>query len=180
MSNPFAELINPPMGGESWRWGIVVAASPLRVKLDGDSEPLLATPDSLTPCTVGDRVRCHVYHRRVTVMGVASSGARWRFVDVPISRSWDGWIGVWTDGQMCHLVGAPQWSEATTKNKEYTVATLPVEIRPLWTQRVPINAGGGYPGQLTIHADGRIVVYTYTAHSVGQSISLAGSWATHQ
>lgn len=70
VSNPFAELITSPVLTDSWRWGNVVAVSPLRVILDGDTEPLLATPDSLVFCVVGDRVRCHVYNRRVTVMGM--------------------------------------------------------------------------------------------------------------
>lgn len=70
MTNPFEMLIARPVETDSWRWGRIVSVNPLRVQLDGDTEPLTATPDSLVWCVTGDRVRCHVYNRRVTVMGM--------------------------------------------------------------------------------------------------------------
>lgn len=70
MTNPFEMLIARPVETDNWRWGRIVSVNPLRVQLDGDSEPLIATPDSLVHCVTGDRVRCHVYNRRVTVMGM--------------------------------------------------------------------------------------------------------------
>lgn len=58
-----------PTPADSWRWGLVVGVRPLRVHLEGDPSPLTITPESLVACSTGDRVRCHVYNRRVTIMG---------------------------------------------------------------------------------------------------------------
>lgn len=69
--NPFATLIPTRMESkESWRWGAIQSVAPLRVKLDGDTEALTASPDTLVPVKLGDRVRVHVYNRRATIIGV--------------------------------------------------------------------------------------------------------------
>jgi len=53
-------------------WGTVTQASPLRVKLDGDSAQLPFTPESLVDpqsLTVAARVRCEISDRRFIVVG---------------------------------------------------------------------------------------------------------------
>ena len=71
-NNPLANLLATTGGNRDvWRWATVTATDPLRIRLDGDSKPLLTTPDTLTAVTTGDRVRVHVYHHRVTIMGIA-------------------------------------------------------------------------------------------------------------
>lgn len=53
-------------------WGTVTALSPLRVRLDGDTSAIPATPDSLidsAALAVSDRVRCEVTANRVIVLG---------------------------------------------------------------------------------------------------------------
>ena len=50
--------------------GTVTQASPLRVQLDGDSAPLLATPDTVAaPLFTGDRVLCLLIGRALVVAG---------------------------------------------------------------------------------------------------------------
>lgn len=64
--------------GTSWTWATVTQASPLRVQLDGDSSPLLASPDTLVHATdlaVGDRVRCELTNRRLIVHGRSAGGS---------------------------------------------------------------------------------------------------------
>lgn len=64
-----------PAPEASFRWGTVVNNSPLSVILDGDSWPLVATPDTLVdPRTLseGDRVWVQLYSRRVIVVGTAN------------------------------------------------------------------------------------------------------------
>ncbi len=58
-------------------WGTVTAVSPLRVRLDGDVEPLPLTPELLVSplgLAPGDRVRCELADRRVVVHGRAGGG----------------------------------------------------------------------------------------------------------
>lgn len=55
------------------RWGTITGTSPLRVRLDGDTDPLPFTPDSLIDPLIlelGDRVRCEV-SGRVVIVGKA-------------------------------------------------------------------------------------------------------------
>ena len=73
-NNPLANLLPPADSGDVWRWATVTNLNPLRIRLDGDSQPLLSTPDTVTPVQAGDRVRVHVYHRRATIMGIAGGG----------------------------------------------------------------------------------------------------------
>lgn len=54
----------------SGRWATVTQASPLRVKIDGDSSALGFTPDTLVAgLAVSDRVWVQVYKRRLVVLG---------------------------------------------------------------------------------------------------------------
>lgn len=74
--NPLTGLIEPPDRRDSWRWGTVVSGSPVRVRLDGDSEASLATPDCLVSVTAGDRVRVQIANRRMTVFGKLHAGTQ--------------------------------------------------------------------------------------------------------
>ena len=68
-NNPFATLLPTGTNSESWRWATVTSIDPLRIQLDGDSQPLLSTPDSLITPTAGQRVRVHLYNHRATIIG---------------------------------------------------------------------------------------------------------------
>jgi hypothetical protein len=57
---------------DKWRWATVTAVSPLRIRLDGEAEPLDITPDTLAgPLSVGDRVWTQTSGRRILVAGVS-------------------------------------------------------------------------------------------------------------
>ncbi|WP_136191974.1 hypothetical protein [Actinomyces procaprae] len=58
----------------SYRWGTVTSASPLRVRLDGDSAPLGASPVSLVAApAVGARVLVLLHGRRAVVLGTPAT-----------------------------------------------------------------------------------------------------------
>jgi microcystin-dependent protein len=62
------DLLLPEAGppSDSWRWGTITSTSPLRVQLDGDTDPLDVDPDVLTIGMVtGERVYCQLHGRRV-------------------------------------------------------------------------------------------------------------------
>lgn len=75
-NNPLSDLLPAASdGADSWRWATVTSTNPLRIRLDGDSQPLLATPDTLTPVIVGERVRVQIYHHRATIIGTTTGSA---------------------------------------------------------------------------------------------------------
>ncbi|MGV3564220.1 MAG: hypothetical protein ACO1ON_13160 [Nocardioides sp.] len=66
------ELLLPsaPPPPDPWQWATVTQASPLRVRLDGEPNPLPVTPESLVQgLVVGQRVWCQIRGRRVVVHG---------------------------------------------------------------------------------------------------------------
>lgn len=68
----FDILLPQPVPGPGMvtRWGAVTGVAPLRVRLDGDTDPLAITPDSLIPAlTVGDRVLCLRTGRQLVILG---------------------------------------------------------------------------------------------------------------
>lgn len=72
------------------RWGTITATSPLRIRLDGDTDPLPLTPDSLVDpliLEVGDRVRCEVVGRVVIVGKSGGTPAGPFFRTVPLTTS---------------------------------------------------------------------------------------------
>jgi hypothetical protein len=57
---------------DQWRWATVTVSAPLRIRLDGETEALDITPDSLVgPLAVGSRVWTQTSGRRIIVAGVA-------------------------------------------------------------------------------------------------------------
>ncbi|WP_308491011.1 hypothetical protein [Microbacterium terrisoli] len=50
----------------------VTQASPLRIRMDGDTDPLPFAPIGVSTWTVGDRVICAEQHRRVFILAPAS------------------------------------------------------------------------------------------------------------
>lgn len=61
------------------RLGTVTGVGPVRVHLDGDTQPLPATPRTLVPVGPGDRVTVAHHKRVVTILGVlGTTGRPWR------------------------------------------------------------------------------------------------------
>jgi hypothetical protein len=60
----------PEPKSDWWSWATVTQASPLRIRLDGETDALDITPDTLTAgLAVSDRVWVQVSGRRAIVLG---------------------------------------------------------------------------------------------------------------
>ena len=60
---------------DTWTWATVTQASPLRIKVDGDTTPLDATTDDLVgSLAVDDRVRVHLHADGIIVTGIQGGG----------------------------------------------------------------------------------------------------------
>jgi hypothetical protein len=59
----------------SFQWGTVTSASPVRVRLDGMSEPLAGPVDALVAPPEGKRVLVMVWNRRAIIMGAWGGAA---------------------------------------------------------------------------------------------------------
>lgn len=76
MSNPLNLLLPSDQDRpDRWRWGTIWSLDPLRVRLDGDTEPLNGTPSRLvTYLAIGSRVYVHVRQGRTPVIVGVSGG----------------------------------------------------------------------------------------------------------
>ncbi|MGF3055603.1 hypothetical protein [Microbacterium sp. YY-01] len=73
------------------RWATVTQPSPLRIRMDGDADPMLITPQSLVSgLTVGARVLCVEQHRRMIVVGTRMDIGRSDASGVALSGANDG------------------------------------------------------------------------------------------
>jgi len=62
---------------DTWTWATVTQASPLRIKVDGDTSELDATTDNLVgSLAVDDRVRVHLHSDGLIVTGIQGGGNR--------------------------------------------------------------------------------------------------------
>jgi len=62
---------------DTWTWATVTQASPLRIKVDGDTSALDATTDNLVgSLAVLDRVRVHLHSDGIIVTGIQGGGNR--------------------------------------------------------------------------------------------------------
>jgi len=62
---------------DTWTWATVTQASPLRIKVDGDTSALDATTDNLVgSLAVDDRVRVHLHSDGIIVTGIRGGGNR--------------------------------------------------------------------------------------------------------
>lgn len=80
MTNPLRGLIQPtgipgaapvpPVPAVARMWATVTSTTPLRVHVDGDDEPLDASPINLVPgLTTGARVRVEIDRRQLIITG---------------------------------------------------------------------------------------------------------------
>jgi len=62
---------------DTWTWATVTQATPLRIKVDGDTTPLDATTGDLVgSLAVDDRVRVHLHSDGIIVTGIQGGGNR--------------------------------------------------------------------------------------------------------
>jgi len=62
---------------DTWTWATVTQATPLRIKVDGDTSALDATTDNLVgSLAVDDRVRVHLHADGIIVTGIQGGGNR--------------------------------------------------------------------------------------------------------
>lgn len=64
-------LPEPAPPRDTFRWATVTGTSPLRIRFDGDTAPTAATPTTLTPVSVGDRVWVQHHARSIIIIGRA-------------------------------------------------------------------------------------------------------------
>lgn len=70
------------MSTPTWRWATVTQIDPLRIRLDGEANPLPITPDSLTSDLFpGDRVWVQYYGRDLIVTGSAAQYQRASYLE---------------------------------------------------------------------------------------------------
>lgn len=192
--NAVDPIFNPggPRPGQpdnSYRWGTITDTDPLRVRLDGDSDGLLITPDTLVhPRTlaIGDRVWLQFYGRRVVVLG--KGGGTTHDPDWIAPNLLNGWLNYgssWPgagyrkgrDG-MVKLRGLVK---SGTGGISTPIFVLPQGYAPegtsstgeLFIQPASVSGGFGY-ARVDVLGDGSVAIIAYGPSASNAFVSLAG------
>lgn len=174
----------------SFQWGTVTSASPVRVRLDGMTEPLAGPVDALVMPPVGRRVMVMVWNRRAIVIGALRGPDLPEIPKMPdeiISTDWkpltmsSGWGEVrghtpryrrW--GDLVIISGAV---ERRTGGYLSSLATLPDSaLRPVGTQFIGVSVTSrGQASELYMSGAGVIGVQGFTAidSSTGMFVPLS-------
>lgn len=72
-SNPFDGLLEPPPPPmDTYRFATVTSTSPLRIRLDGDDDPVASTPVTLAVVSISDRVWVQLHAKQLIILGVVN------------------------------------------------------------------------------------------------------------
>lgn len=171
-NNPLTGLLKPPAESDSWLWATVTSTNPLLVRLDGENYPLAASPDTLTPVEVNDRVRVHLHQRRAVIVGKKSGAVApppppvtlpalvWR--NITLNSPWANYGSGYQIAQYAkdaqgfvHLRGLVRGGAINS-----AICTLPVGYRPPANEILAANTSEGNGNipvmRLNIFTDGRI------------------------
>lgn len=166
------------------RWGTVTAGTPLRVILDGSTEPLPFSPQStIVGLTAGDRVLCVEQHRRVIIVQRAGQPAiddtGWRrldgvlangFTENPAAPPMYRKIGavVYLKGEF-YRTDAPGGSATVTARR----GALPAGFRPSRQVLGPTVSFWGVV--VEVIPDGSILIAATQARTSNVGYSIAGT-----
>src|SRR5690606_23453712 len=111
-----------------WMWATVTQESPLRVRLDGQSQALDMTPISLVDRMLGinERVRVHLIEKQLVVAGVATRDTGWTNVAISSGFSAQGTEvpQVRIQGDKVYVRGG--WSNSSmSPSATFSVGTVP-------------------------------------------------------
>lgn len=170
------------IGGE-FRWATVINVNPIQIRIDGDTDALPLTPDTLVARSVlrpGSRVWVQFYARRVLILGMARTPVLDQgWITPTLSGSWVEYGGVFTpsgyrlgsDGQV-HLRGLVKSGGTGTANP---IFTLPDGYRPEFTHLFTVTCAGN-PGvaRVDVQASGLVFVNSFSTGSSNGFLALDG------
>lgn len=111
-------LPDPVPQPDTFRWATVTGTNPLRIKFDGDTEPLNATPSSLVHVRPGARVWVQHHGRMILILGVAGGNSVGPWEPAALLSGWTGGVSarrVAAGVQILGRVNSPSsgnWSDA--------------------------------------------------------------------
>lgn len=161
-----------PIDPYATRWATVTSASPIRVRLDGDSSPLGITPEIVIPAVLaGDRVLLQIINRRICIVGrvatnidmngyvraIRTSNTQGSFAAKLAADAGDRWTA-YADGKL-------QWGDGTGSPQDVNLyrsgvsilttddefksnrgatndGAFTAQINGDWTPRYAVRAGG--------------------------------------
>ena len=73
MSSGDMDFLLPEPGPkpDTYRWATVTSVSPMRIRFDGEPEPLASEPVKLAPVAVGNRVWVQIHGRAMISLGAS-------------------------------------------------------------------------------------------------------------
>lgn len=157
---------------DQYLWATVTATSPLTIRLDGETEPLEAAPDSLLKrVTVGQRVWCQFHGRRIVILGAAGGEP-----DMTIPPQAVRGIATTYSGTLTHGGSTPiSFTSFSGVRGGVTTSssglTVPADGDYLITMQVCIDYGGTSP-------TGFMHLYSTVNGSARQIVTRSSGWST--
>lgn len=158
-TDPAAEMEKPV--DSRFGWATVTGVAPLRVRKDGETDPLPMTPDVIGPVgvAVGTRVWCQYFGRRVLVLGAGGAGDT-GWVPIPSFGGFGGAINGRKVGSLVEVTAYVTGTFAATSN---TPLVPPAGIPAGWWPTITGARGEGYGGlgramALAVALDGSMIV----------------------
>lgn len=161
LANDPAALPDKPE--DTFRWATVVNLDPLNIRLDGESQPLAATPSALSATySEGQRVWVQMHGRAIIVLGGANGEPVPPSTDTPWTQPTlkNGWTNVAFLNpvqyrmfhDVVHLRGL-----ANNGTDGSAVFTLPTGFRPSGQLYFP-GTGGASAGQIEVKTNGDVAM----------------------
>lgn len=151
----------------TFRWATVTSVNPLRIRFDGETDPLPITPDTLVNPPVGARVFVLHWMRRVTVLGRAGGVPDTGWVEVPLRSGFSGQAGIVP--AVRRIGDTVHWSwgisnAGLTASATHSVADIPVGFRPNSTRSEYYGAissnSAAAQGSIIVYQSGLVLIRT--------------------
>lgn len=160
-----------------WTWATVTQESPLRVRLDGQSQSLDMTPDSLVGgLRVNDRVKAVLIEKGLLVVGVATSG-QWANITIHSPFAAQGASNV-PQVRLRNGTVESRWgfsATGTSANGTFLVGQLPTGTYPARTEYRPaVSSSANATADWIIETNGTVTLRI--GSTVGGYYMLGPTW----
>lgn len=182
LQREIAELraLIPASGVTAHSWATITSTDPLRLRLDGASDPLDLTPQTLTGGhLVGQRVWVALYGRtarRVVILGASPTG--WR----PHGGTLAANVKVVLPIEWCIVNGCIYWRGQFYKTGGWTIGSanpvitnLPAAVRPVGGYLTPLTAAIDGTTQASVIINDQGVMNLFTGMAAGWPV-IGGSY----
>lgn len=186
LAKAIVESMPKPQDTIKPRWATVTSASPLRIRFDGEDNPLNLTPVDLVGVSLNDRVWCQLYAGQVFIIGI--NGGKSVIIGISGGKSviddsgWldltsaDGTASVFAYRRLNGVVYLKAVINHDWVHSTYAIATIPAGFRPSSDTAVSISntPNVGFSATGVVRSTGVINLFPNASHN--GNLFISGSW----